>query len=438
MVEHSNRVRKPRRKNLEQQRREAAMRRRQEEERQEREIQQARRENQLNIRNSGQLIKNHYNKITRESRNVVREQLSTFKLRNYNNAIKYMLFGRFIKAGDRVLDIGCGKGGDLFKYNKCKISELLGIDISDYSIKEAFSRYTGMRYRSFCATFVTANPFKTKIPDILEGIGHIPNQIQFPMDAVSMQFCLHYAFESEEQIRMMLENVSKSLKVGGYFFGTIPSSDFIIQKIQVTRKNNEARKQKLEEERMQKQSLEEQNSSNTGGDREETKEKEQGQGQGKGKGKEQDDVENDDPFAPPKEEETTVNSIKEAETFDDEEIKWGNSIYSVTFPKVPNEECDFSPPWGNVYYFYLKDSVENAPEFVVPFESFRAIAEEYRLELRYKKTFAELFKEEIPEWFNNFSPKMLEGLKRSDGKYGISGEEAEVADFYLAFAFERI
>ena len=46
-----------------------------------------------------------------------------------------------------------------------------------------------------------------------------------------MQFVMHYAFESEAKARTMLMNVSKNLRRGGYFIGTIPSSDAIIEGI---------------------------------------------------------------------------------------------------------------------------------------------------------------------------------------------------------------
>jgi mRNA (guanine-N7-)-methyltransferase len=38
-----------------------------------------------------------------------------------------------------------------------------------------------------------------------------------------MQFCMHYAFESEAKVRTMLDNVSKHLREGGIFIGTIPN-----------------------------------------------------------------------------------------------------------------------------------------------------------------------------------------------------------------------
>src|SRR5690606_16430051 len=54
----------------------------------------------------------------------------------------------------------------------------------------------------------------------------IPSEISF--DVVSMQFCLHYSFESEEKARMMLKNVTEKLKPGGKFIGTIPDAYWIV------------------------------------------------------------------------------------------------------------------------------------------------------------------------------------------------------------------
>jgi mRNA (guanine-N7-)-methyltransferase len=57
----------------------------------------------------------------------------------------------------------------------------------------------------------------------------LPAQLQIPeYDNVTMQFCMHYAFESANKARMMMENVSRYLKVGGHFIGTIPDADLLL------------------------------------------------------------------------------------------------------------------------------------------------------------------------------------------------------------------
>lgn len=46
-----------------------------------------------------------------------------------------------------------------------------------------------------------------------------------------MQFCLHYAFETEEKARMMLQNVAGRLRSGGRFIGTIPDASWIVKRV---------------------------------------------------------------------------------------------------------------------------------------------------------------------------------------------------------------
>lgn len=47
-------------------------------------------------------------------------------------------------------------------------------------------------------------------------------------DVVSMQFCMHYAFESEEKARMMLANATRYLRPGGVLIGTIPDCENLL------------------------------------------------------------------------------------------------------------------------------------------------------------------------------------------------------------------
>lgn len=42
---------------------------------------------------------------------------------------------------------------------------------------------------------------------------------------------MHYAFESEERVRMLLQNVSERLRPGGFFIGTTPDSNVVVRKL---------------------------------------------------------------------------------------------------------------------------------------------------------------------------------------------------------------
>jgi mRNA (guanine-N7-)-methyltransferase len=55
-----------------------------------------------------------------------------------------------------------------------------------------------------------------------------PSVFETPFDVVSMQFCMHYAFENAAKAHMMLENVSKYLRPGGIFLGTVPNGKWLL------------------------------------------------------------------------------------------------------------------------------------------------------------------------------------------------------------------
>ncbi|GMM57759.1 mRNA (guanine-N7)-methyltransferase [Maudiozyma humilis] len=308
--------------------------------------------------NVNQIVREHYNERTIIANRSKRNLSPIIKLRNFNNAIKYMLIDKYTKRGDVVLELGCGKGGDLRKYGNAGISQFIGIDISNASIQEAHKRYRSMRNLSYQVILITGDCFGESLGVAVEPFP----QCRFPCDVVSTQFCLHYAFESEEKARRALLNVAKSLRIGGHFFGTIPDSEFIRYKL---------------------------------------------------------------------------NKIGK----DVEQPSWGNSIYKVTFAnnEYQKNNNEFPSPYGQMYTFWLEDAIDNVPEYVVPFETLRSLADEYGLTLELQMPFNKFFVEEIPQWINKFSPRMKEGLQRSDGRFGIEGEEKEAASyFYTMFCFRKV
>lgn len=320
-----------------------------------------------------EIVREFYNTQTFHSRRSKRNESPIYRLRSFNNCIKYILINKYGKPGGSVLELGCGKGGDLSKWGMVGTRQFVGIDLSDESIREAIKRYRNGRY-DFQAVFATGDAFNVELPEILSQFSlEEVSYLQF--DNVSMQFCMHYAFSSEKNVLNMLKNVSRSLKVGGMFVGTIPSSDFIKWKIKKLLK--------------------------------------------------QKDNNNDD--------DSTSTTGK----------GWGNSLYSVTFPDLgcyDAEKDGFIEPFGNVYNYYLKDAVDNVPEYVVPFEKFRSMCEEHGLELRYKKNFFDMFNKEVGHFFNKLPGPLVQSLSLPDGsgRYGVVGEEREACSFYLAFAFERV
>ncbi|CAH2231748.1 mRNA cap guanine-N7 methyltransferase [Pararge aegeria] len=177
----------------------------------------------------------HYNHIEEKGLNE-RCNSPIFYLRNFNNWVKSVLIQEYttkIREKDyhralRVLDICCGKGGDLSKWQKARAEHVVFADIADVSIDQCRSRYDDLHRRSgrlFSAEFIAADCTK----DVLR---HKYKDPSVKFDLTSCQFGLHYSFESLAQARRMLANISECLKPDGYFFGTVPDAYEIVARCQ--------------------------------------------------------------------------------------------------------------------------------------------------------------------------------------------------------------
>ncbi|XP_023951484.2 mRNA cap guanine-N7 methyltransferase [Bicyclus anynana] len=186
-------------------------------------------------RSHANVVAAHYNHIEEKG---VQERFNSpiFYLRNFNNWVKSVLIQEYtdrIREKDygkviRVLDICCGKGGDLGKWQKARAEHVVFADIADVSIDQCKSRYDDLKRRIgrlFTAEFIAADCTR----DVLRHKYHDPS-IKF--DLASCQFGLHYSFESLAQARRMLANISECLKPGGYFIGTVPDAYEIVSRCQ--------------------------------------------------------------------------------------------------------------------------------------------------------------------------------------------------------------
>ncbi|XP_042318236.1 mRNA cap guanine-N7 methyltransferase [Sceloporus undulatus] len=180
----------------------------------------------------------HYNKL--EEVGLQQRSLSRiFHLRNFNNWIKSVLIGEFLdkvrrrKQNITVLDLGCGKGGDLLKWRKGRISRLVCTDIAGISVQQCEQRYQDMRNRGrhneriFSAEFITADSTK-------ELLSKKYNDRHMYFDICSCQFVYHYSFETYEQADMMLKNACERLSPGGYFIGTTPDSYELVKRLEAS------------------------------------------------------------------------------------------------------------------------------------------------------------------------------------------------------------
>ena len=114
-------------------------------------------------------VRQHYNEREDRGREA-RQESPIFKLRKFNNWIKSVLIGKFIPErteeeidegrGLFVLDIGCGKGGDLGKWQKqSQVQAYVGVDIAEVSIMHAEQSAAELRGRRFSTRFFAMDCF---------------------------------------------------------------------------------------------------------------------------------------------------------------------------------------------------------------------------------------------------------------------------------------
>lgn len=160
-------------------------------------------------------ITQHYNAIPANQRRT-----SVAYIRTYNNWIKSTLIDHFTHDLNAcVLDLACGKGGDLWKYKKAGVRTYVGVDIADKSIKAAQDRQQQLQDKHCEHKFIVGDCFSAAFPNALhENVGSIM------FDLVSCQFALHYAFSSEQRVCDTVYNISHRLKSGGHFIATVPDA----------------------------------------------------------------------------------------------------------------------------------------------------------------------------------------------------------------------
>lgn len=325
------------------------------------------------------VVRQHYNAVPERGRGWRKTDSRIKGLRSFNNWIKSTIIQRFspnenftpggangrgggefepAAQGLLVLDIGCGKGGDLGKWQQAPqpVELYVGVDPAEVSIDQARERYAQMRgggrggrggfrggrpQRSFQGEFCVKDCFGEWLGDIpiIQEVG-IDGSVGpggggaisarwggGGFDVVSMMFCMHYAFESEAKARGMLRNVAGSLKKGGRFLGVIPNSDVIRSRV---------------EEFHQKR----------------PKVSARGTASGEASAAQ---ASNEKP-----------EGAEAGEVTDLAFPEWGNSIYRVRFPGKTPEDGIFRPPFGWRYSYFMEEAVEEVPEYVVPWEAFRA------------------------------------------------------------------
>lgn len=332
-------------------------------------------------------VASHYNKIQSLDREE-REESKIKHLRQVNNLIKTSLIQKYCPKNENatVLDLACGKGGDMGKWNFNRIKKYVGIDIASESVKNAIERFKASNWEFKC---------RFAICDL--GKFDINNDSDFfneydAFDCISMQFALHYLFESEESINLLFKTVSRRLKKDKYFIGTISDGNAIIRLIRngfidIMEKGKEENKEEKEEAQENEEKNEE-------------------------------------------EEEENEKKVEKIYSFSNDvcSIEMNEENYQKQWKMKLN-------PFGVRYKFTLLESVEGLDEFVVVPQLLKEIGEKYNLKL--------ILSENLNDYFYRILEdeeiiKQIEKKSIFDRRGSIGYDEWNAIHMYRVFVFQKV
>jgi hypothetical protein len=191
-----------------------------------------------------------------------RNDCPSIRIRNFHNYVKRRLFSdsvRFLRHNDtdsntqvRLLELACGKAGELHKWAENDIDFVVGIDLFadniENSINGAQSRYRSQitqyeqgklrnvsnlpevhfmvgdiskNIRNFNAFRTESGKQDIYIPQmeaLLENTKYDIGNEKFNL--ISIQFAIHYMFDKKESLDGLLDNIEENLALGGLFIGT--------------------------------------------------------------------------------------------------------------------------------------------------------------------------------------------------------------------------
>ncbi|GAX21735.1 mRNA (guanine-N7-)-methyltransferase [Fistulifera solaris] len=195
-----------------------------------------------------------------------RWQSQIYHMRNYNGWVKAMqiqhFYATFGNKAARILDLACGKGGDLTKWTLGKIQNYVGMDVARGSLQDAAKRARNLRQQLPRCTFSCADlganvPGRYKqtrkgpqLESLLTwslhqeassssepvftwqkggGIG-----LDDSFDVVSIQFAIHYMMSSEKRAKRFFRTVSQLLTKGGKLLITTMDARVVVEHLMQT------------------------------------------------------------------------------------------------------------------------------------------------------------------------------------------------------------
>ena len=159
-------------------------------------------------------------------------------MRAFNNWIKSNMILTYCKNKNSVLDIGCGRGGDLLKFIRAGIKEYVGVDIDNNGLfvinDSAFHRYTDLKSKNKnippmhfinadARGLFTVEAQKNIIPNMSESNKELIKTLlsgNEKYDVINCQFTLHYYLSDKLSWSNFCKNLNNHMENNSYLLVT--------------------------------------------------------------------------------------------------------------------------------------------------------------------------------------------------------------------------
>lgn len=328
----------------------------------------------------------------------------------------------------RVLDLACGKGGDLGKWilHSRKMSNYVGIDVARGSLKDAAVRARGLRNKLERCTFTVADlgsdvpgrlkssnkkrmqkllswsllnesEFESETPQFKRVRGGGVN-LDDKFDVVSIQFAIHYMMQTRKRARRFFRTVSELLEIGGNLIATTIDARVIVERLMDLGEDLRFDSDDDDEEE-----------------------------------------EDDDP-----DREIVVTAGAGACR-----VRFKKPVVKAIFKAMETEDEDTfdDSVFGLQYTFTLKEGSDHAagvgqavdlPEWLISIPVLKALAEEAGLELEYALNFHEFYKQRKDPSTNGAAHLALYNMKVLNKNGSISPDEWGISRLYCAVKFRKV
>ena len=145
-------------------------------------------------------------------------------MRAFHNAIKRYMIEYTHLTTPRVLDLSCGRGGDMTKF--CyNVSDYVGVDIDEAALQEAESRLPYLPVPMTSVRFYQH--------DLTE-----PLDLGETFDIINCQFAIHYMLRDQESWDTFLSTVRRHSHSGTYLLVSCMNGDYIERRLPIVITNN--------------------------------------------------------------------------------------------------------------------------------------------------------------------------------------------------------